>query len=72
MKVAFTACIDAVEDIHRNADPMRHSQHVYAVTASGAARPGFGGNTGSFGLLDIGATIAAWSSRGTRTVLVRR
>ena len=41
-------------DIHRNVPPVRHASSLYEITSSGAARPGLGGDTGNFGILDIG------------------
>jgi alkaline phosphatase D len=52
-------------DIHSNRLPMRHSDHVVEVTASGAARPGsggvlshVGGARGNFGMLETGNSLS--------------
>ena len=46
-------------DIHKNVLPTQHGAFLVEVTSSGAARPGFGGARGNFGMLAIGASISA-------------
>jgi phosphodiesterase/alkaline phosphatase D-like protein len=47
-------------DVHKNITPHLHKKTppLYEITSSGAARPGLGGASGNFGILDIGDEVS--------------
>ena len=56
----FEEVVVLTGDIHKNSPPQRHTKSppLYEITSSGAARPGLGGASGNFGILEIADAVS--------------